>query len=106
MKITDARWTEASNGLPLLKLKINGVEVIIDPAQKAISEGVVFLTTPPEHLDLLPEITIPGDKSDNRGSITTNQATRDRRILRLTKEFLEAAQKDDFEPGPVALEEE
>lgn len=105
MKIEDARY-DYYNDIPVLRLKLDGIEVVIDPYQKPylIENGIVSIPLPAQHLDLLPPVNVPGDRRQGiKGYTLDCCATKDKTVLRLTKALIKAVEDDSFRPGAVKI---
>lgn len=106
MNITDAYYEYLDGRVPVLKLKIDGVEVTIDPYQKPylIDKGIVSIPLPQEHIGLLPPVDVPGDRRLGIQPYTMDCcATKDKTILKLTRQLIRAVENGSFEPGPVKV---
>lgn len=102
MNISNARYTQSGNGLPLLKLDLDGIEATIDPQQKFLGRGVVVLTLPPGSEDTLPPVSLPAVPARGIGPLTLRQATRDKEVLRLVRAFVAAVENGQLQVGPVS----
>lgn len=101
MQITNIRYIQSDNGLPLLKLDLDGVEATLDPQQKFLDRDVVVLTLPPGQADHLPPVLLPADPARSIGPLTLRGATRDKEVLRLARAFVGAVESGRFRVGPV-----
>lgn len=101
MNITDVRWTYADNGLPVLELKIDGVEVTILPQQKPylLDNGIVCVILPAGQEELLPPVRVPESRELGITAFSLEEATKDDVIVRLTREFIAAVQDRSFKPA-------
>lgn len=107
MELKNARYDYLENGLPALRLTIDGVEVVIDAQQKPylLEHGIVSVPLPQEHLGLLPPVDVPGDRKQGVAGFRMECcATKDKTVLRLTKALIQAVENDSFKPGPVSLD--
>lgn len=100
MNITDIRWTYADNGLPLLKLKLDGIEATILPEQKPylLDNGIVTVLLPAGQEQLLPPVRVPENRQLGIMAFSLDEATRDKTVVRLTREFLAAVKDGSFKP--------
>jgi hypothetical protein len=103
MEITDTRYDALDNGTPVLRLKIDGVEVAIDPYQKPylLAHGIVSIPLPAAHEDLLPPVEAPGSNEVQAFTLdccaTTNET-----ILKLTKRLIRDVEQGSFKVGPLS----
>jgi len=103
MDITDVRWTYDESGLPLLKLKLDGVEATILPQQKPylLDNGIVTVLLSAGQEELLSEVRVPGNKELGIKGFTLDGATADKRIVSLTREFVAAVERGTFEEREI-----
>ncbi len=93
MEITNIRYA-LNKGYPELILQIDGKEANIPLEQKPTTyeNGLIFLGA--EFEETMPEIEFEGT--------TLRGFTNDVEVLRVYKEFLDAANGDNFNPGAIA----
>jgi hypothetical protein len=93
MEITNIRYA-FNEGYPELLLQIDGKEANIPLEQKPTTyeNGLIFLGADFE--ETMPEIELEGT--------TLRGFTNDTGVLRVYKEFLDAANRVDFTPGVIA----
>ncbi len=63
-----------------------------------------LLNLPAGQEEMLPPVRVAGDNSQSIAPMTLTEATQDRTIMRLTRQLIEAVERETFQPGPVEVD--
>lgn len=101
LKLSDARYLR-HDGYPLLAIKVDGRDVLLEPPRKPATHFAGLVCLGSAFDDLLPVQTIQPDGPEGK-FVELKGCSDDPRLWKLVDQFGRATGDGTFQPGPVEI---